>query len=96
MYSIGVPNITMRNKHPGRSRPCVMRPWGNPKWYLHSRMRTVYIRRSIRENDSKNNRSMISIGYYCADCKTFLTKEEYNQRSKERWEDWQTAHPAKE
>lgn len=73
-----------------------MRPWGNPKWYLHSRMRTVYVRRSIKEKESKSNRSMIPIGYYCTDCKTFLTTEEYNQRSNERWEEWQTAHPAKE
>jgi hypothetical protein len=82
-------------KHPGRSRPCVMHPWGHPKWYLHSRMRTVYIRRSIKENEAKNkkNRSMIPIGYYCTDCKKFLTTEEYKQKSNERWEDWQAAHP---
>jgi hypothetical protein len=83
-----------------------MRPWGDPKWYLHSRMRTVYMRSSIRgkkEKESekekkkkKNHRSMVPIGYYCADCKKFLTTEEYNQKSSERWEEWQAAHPAKE
>jgi hypothetical protein len=74
-----------------------MHPWGHPKWYLHSRMRTVYIRRSIKENEAKNknNRSMIPIGYYCVDCKKFLTTEEYKQKSNERWEDWQAAHPNK-
>ena len=74
-----------------------MHPWGHPKWYLHSRMRTVYIRRSIKENEAKNknNRSMIPIGYYCADCKKFLTTEDYKQKSNERWEDWQAAHPNK-
>ena len=74
-----------------------MHPWGHPKWYLHSRMRTVYIRRSIKVNEakSKNNRSMMPIGYYCADCKKFLTTEEYKQKSNERWEDWQAAHPNK-
>ena len=74
-----------------------MHPWGHPKWYLHSRMRTVYIRRSIKENEAKNknNRSMIPIGYYCANCKKFLTTEEYKQKSNERWEDWQAAHTNK-
>ena len=74
-----------------------MHPWGHPKWYLHSRMRTVYIRRSIKENEAKNknNRSMIPIGYYCSDCKKFLTTEEYKQKSNERWEEWQVAHPNK-
>ncbi len=74
-----------------------MHPWGHPKWYLHSRMRTVYIRRSIKENEAKNknNRSMIPIGYYCVDCKKFLTTEEYKQKSNERWEDWQATHPNK-
>ena len=38
---------------------------------------------------------MIPIGYYCADCKKFLTTEEYKQKSNERWEDWQAAHPNK-
>jgi hypothetical protein len=105
-WHYGVPNGIMRDKHPGRSRPCVMRPWGDPKWYLHSRMRTVYMRSSIRgkkEKESekekkkkKNHRSMVPIGYYCADCKKFLTTEEYNQKSSERWEEWQAAHPAKE
>ena len=94
---IGVPNGIMPLKHPGRSRPCVMHPWGHPKWYLHSRMRTVYVRSSVKANESKNknNRSMIPIGYYCADCKKFLTTEEYKQKSNERWEDWQAAHPNK-
>jgi hypothetical protein len=80
-----------------------MRPWGDPKWYLHSRMRTVYIRSSIREKKEKeskkkknNHRSMVPIGYYCADCKKFLTTDEYNEKSNERWEDWQAAHPGKE
>jgi hypothetical protein len=65
-------------------------------------MRTVYIRSSVREKKEKelkkknNHRSMVPIGYYCADCKKFLTTEEYDQKSKERWEDWQTAHPYKE
>lgn len=74
-----------------------MHSWGNPKWYLHSRMRTVYVRRSIKENESKNKnkRSMIPIGYYCADCKKFLTLEEYKQKSNKLWEDWQAAHPDK-
>src|SRR5919108_4006663 len=98
---IGVPNRMVLVKHPGRSRPCVMRPWGHPKWYLHSRMRTVYMRSSIKENESKNknknknNRSMIPIGYFCVDCKKFLTIEEYKQKSNERWEDWQAAHSNK-
>jgi hypothetical protein len=74
-----------------------MHAWGHPKWYLHSRMRTVYMRDSIKESESKNrnNRSMIPIGYYCADCKKFLTTEEYKQKSKERWEEWQAARPFK-
>ena len=58
-------------------------------------MRTVYMRSSIKENDSKNKnkRSMIPIGYYSADCKKFLTTKEYKQESNKRWEDWQAAHP---
>lgn len=93
----GVPKGTVLVKHPGRSRPCVMHPWGHPKWYLHSRMRTVYMRRSIKENElmKKNNRRMVPIGYYCADCKKFLTTGEYKQKSNERWQDWQAAHPSK-
>jgi hypothetical protein len=67
-------------------------------------MRTVYIRSSIRDKKEKeskkkkknNHRSMVPIGYYCADCKKFLSTEEYNQKSNERWEDWQAAHPGKE
>ena len=96
-YGIGIPNSIVLDKHPGRSRPCVMHSWGDPKWYLHSRMRTVYMRSSIKEKQSKNkdNRSMVSIGYFCADCKKFLTTEEYKQKSNERWEDWQAAHPSK-
>jgi hypothetical protein len=96
-YIIGVPNGMVLHKHPGRSRPCVMHPWGDPKWYLHSRMRTVYVRGSVKDKESKrkNTRSMLPIGYYCADCKRFLTTEEYKQKSNERWEDWQAAHPSK-
>jgi hypothetical protein len=55
------------------------------------------MRSSIKEKQSKNkdNRSMVPIGYFCADCKKFLTTEEYKQKSNERWEDWQAAHPSK-
>jgi hypothetical protein len=60
-------------------------------------MRTVYMRTSVKEKESKNknNRRMVPIGYYCADCKKFLTIEEYKQKSNERWEEWQAAHPSK-
>jgi hypothetical protein len=38
---------------------------------------------------------MIPIGYYCSDCKKFLTTEEYKHKSNQRWEDWQAVHANK-
>ena len=46
-------------------------------------MRSSIREKKEKESKKKNHRSMVPVGYYCADCKKFLTTEEYNQKSNE-------------